>query len=487
MLGQKDFVPKLFNTVRLEDLVPADNELRQILRIIDFEKVRDVVRDRYSHTGQPSVDPVVIIKMLFIGYYNGIQSERSLAKEISLNLAYRWFLGYDLDEATPNHSVLSKARRRYGVEVFQFLFDEVVSQCMTAGLVNGKQAFVDATLIEANASEEGLIPRTQFMNPTEYAKHMLSDPEAGNLSNNDTPSNSPKSIKKFNEEKVSPTDPDASYTARGKKKGLNYEGHYLVDGANRVIVQVATTNTIDRAGKQLPFLLQRALFRHGLQYDSICADTEYGTQSVYQFLHDQNVEAYIPPAQSGRGEGSDYYPKSAFQYDSVNDTYHCPAGEQLKRRGSNQRKQQILYRASPKKCRACQLRSKCTKNKQGRAIRRLFFEERVEESKARQQTTTYQQHMRLRRCTVEQVFSEAKGCHGLERARFRRQWRVSIQVLLTATVQNTKRLVKAMLKRPSLAMAQSIILTNKRFLNYCRFFVIPFYCQRTIFTAQEQT
>jgi transposase len=103
-------------------MVPEDHILRVIDRVLDFTIVRKLAKPRYSHTGKPSVDPVVLFKMWLVGYLFGITKERRLCREIELNLAYRWFIGYEIDEDIPTHSVLSKARNRFGAKVFKAFF-----------------------------------------------------------------------------------------------------------------------------------------------------------------------------------------------------------------------------------------------------------------------------------------------------------------------------------------------------------------------------
>lgn len=485
MLGQKDFKPQLFHTIQLEDLVPRDHELRHIMKVIDFGVVRYRVKDKYSYTGQPGIDPVVIIKMLFLGYYYGINSERKLAKDIVLNNAYRWFLGYDLDEAPPTHSVLSKARTRYGIEVFQSLFDHVVGQCVDAGLVSGKKAFIDASLIEANASEESLVPRIQVMTAKEYAGHMMSkeqeeSPKEPPLLSSDKNQQGPENLpQNFNDRMVSQTDPDASFIDRGKKAGLNYEGHYLVDGKNKIIVGVTTTDTVDNASNYAPELVQRALFRHGLKYKSLCADAEYGTQSLYAFLFRENILPYIPTAESGRKDGGKLFHKSEFAYDERTDSYICPAGNRLERDSVNRKKQQVQYQALATHCRHCSLQSQCTTSKQGRKVTRLFYEESVQRVRELMATPEYLRQMKERRIVVEPLFSEAKECHGLRRAKYRRKWRVSIQVLWTATVQNIKRLMKMVTRPPRLVVSASVARATKHLQHIYQLLISLLNCQRT--------
>jgi transposase len=152
MLGRKTFAPKLFYQVSLEERVPADHLLRRIAAVVDFSFVRRLTARFYSHTGQPGIDPEVLFKMALLGYLYGITSERRLAEEVRLHLAFMWFLGYDLDERPPDHSVLSKARRRFGVTTYQAFFAEIVRQCAAAGLIRGDLLYLDSTLVKANAA-----------------------------------------------------------------------------------------------------------------------------------------------------------------------------------------------------------------------------------------------------------------------------------------------------------------------------------------------
>jgi len=151
MMGQKALGGKLFYQVSLEELVPAGHLLRRVAEAVDFGVARRLTARFYSHTGQPSVDPVVLFKMALLGYLYGLPSERRLMEEIRVNLAYRWFVGYDLDEAIPDHSVLSKARRRFGPPIYEAFFTDVVRQCERAGLIRGDRLFMDSTLVAAQA------------------------------------------------------------------------------------------------------------------------------------------------------------------------------------------------------------------------------------------------------------------------------------------------------------------------------------------------
>jgi transposase len=144
---------KLFYGFSLDDRVPQDHLLRRVRQVIDHQAIWQSAEPYYSSTGAPSVDPAVVLKMALLGYFYGITSERRLGEECRLNLAFLWFLGYDLDEEPPNHSILSKARARFGHVLYEQFFGIVVKACQSAGLIVGDRLMLDATLIKANASD----------------------------------------------------------------------------------------------------------------------------------------------------------------------------------------------------------------------------------------------------------------------------------------------------------------------------------------------
>jgi transposase len=246
MLGHKvrDFKP--LTAVSLEDLVPENNFYRQVEFCIDFNFVRDLAGEFYSSIGRPSIDPVVFFKLQLIAFFEGIRSERQLMETVNLNLAHRWFIGYDLDESIPDHSSLSKIRERYGLEVFQLFFEHIVELCIEARLVWGEELYFDSTKVRANASINGMIDRAEF----EVQKHLeqLFD------SIGEDASAFGKLVAKYNGERLngirkphyqritddqlSPVDPDAApmQPAGGGSAVLGYRDHYVVDGGKSRII-----------------------------------------------------------------------------------------------------------------------------------------------------------------------------------------------------------------------------------------------------------
>ena len=174
LLGEKRRSERIFYYVRMEDLVPESHLLRLIDKHIDFSFIRAKRKDLYSHTGRPSIDPEVLIRMLLVGYLYGITSERRLCEEVGMHVGYRWFVGLNLEDKVPDHSTFSKNRHERFSErgFFQEIFDEVVKQCIQKGLVTGKHLTVDSTYVRADASFKSLEPMVVEMKPKEYIERL---------------------------------------------------------------------------------------------------------------------------------------------------------------------------------------------------------------------------------------------------------------------------------------------------------------------------
>ena len=160
--------------VTLENLMPEKHFLRDLDRLVDFDFIYDRVESMYSHTGRRSIDPVVIIKMMLLGYLYGIDSERRLEQEVLVNIAFRWFLGIDLDEPVPDHSTLSQLRRRKfnGTSLFEEIFTEIVLLCMKHGLITGRLLLTDSTHVRANARNNLYDTVTVVDEPSAYIKRL---------------------------------------------------------------------------------------------------------------------------------------------------------------------------------------------------------------------------------------------------------------------------------------------------------------------------
>ena len=471
MLGRKTFQPKLFYQFSIEERVPQDHLLRRVASVVDLAFVRRLTARFYSHTGQPGIDPVVLFKMALLGWLYGITSERRLADEVRLNLAFLWFVGYDLDERPPDHSVLSKARARFGVTVYQAFFSEIVRQCERAGLVRGERLYLDSTLIEANASLDSIGARALVAqlagvdehlaavwrsNPGEPADEPpppaptpvavdLSPPESSagpRVLRATDPANAP--LGPLNDRLVSRTDPDAALVARDKvPPGLYYKVHVGVDGGVARLITAVDVTSGEVGDEQL---LGRLIREHtgstGRTVTEVVADTKYGTQANYMALEAAQIRASIPPFPGGgirRALGREH-----FVYDPAMDRYRCPAGQPMRRMGRTRTGTPlggIQYRADPQACWACPRKADCCGTAAARTITRPDDGGLSERVRAHLATRHAKRSLRRRGCWVETANAELKEHHGLRRAQCRGRAKVQMQAYGAAIAYNIKKLV----------------------------------------------
>ena len=500
MMGKRQFEPKLFHSLSLEGMVPGDHLLRRLDKIVNLSFVRELCRPYYSHTGQPSIDPEVLFKMMFLGYLFGITSERRLAEECSLHLAFRWYLGYDLDEPTPDHSVLSKARARYGKDVFDSFFKHVLGLCVEAGLVSGEKIYADSTIVVANASVKSIVHRDQvfepLLSPSEHLDKVfeenpidcsesvlanrgfnLSAPEieitessnfnkihripssgGGGSSNDQETKFSPRSGRRYrgrslNEIKVSATDPEASIITRpGRGTVLAYKEHFTVDGAHRVITAVEVTPAACEDSEEVPGLLDS----QPLKPREFCADSHYGVPEVYRELRNRGILPVIPRrSPQTRRTKAGRLGANAFGYIPERDIYLCPQGRELKRSAYDARWHRFHYRPRDKDCRGCPIRETCCTSKTVRTVLRYPDQEAIDWAQSYLDTPLGQRTFSQRMVMAEWVIAEAKCFHGLRRALHHGVENVKIQALMIASVQNIKRLMANVSNRLSLLLRES--------------------------------
>ena len=468
MLGQRRFVTKLYYQLSLDQLVPQDHLLRQVAAAVDFSFVRPLCRPFYSHTGQPSVDPVVLFKMLLVGYMYGIPSERRLAREIQINLAYRWFLGYDFDEPTPDHSVLSKARARFSSEVFEEFFRRSIDLCRSAGLLEEGPVYVDSTLIRAGASVDSLTRREEQFQPpmtiAEYLRRLDQEsetapadepPSASDQATGSPPARPRRSRRPPNEEFQSRTDPEATLVNRPEfGRHLAYKAHVAVAGKRGQVITAAVATTGAAADEHY---LGEVLWQHrrlsGLGVPAVVADAKYGTTDNFLYLGRLGIPTYIPTTRFGNMR-KDIWGREHFVWLPEEDAYRCPAGQQLYRHANRKDTHRVQYRVPKGSCMTCTFRSECSPTGRERTLHRSWAQEFVEDAEERLDSPLGKQRMVERKTCVEGVFGLAKELHGLRQTRFIGRRRVQIQLWLTAAAMNIKKAVKS--TKPNLLLAQSL-------------------------------
>jgi transposase len=450
MLGHKAREFKQHTSISLEDLVPADNFYRQVERRIDLSFVRKLAIEFYASMGRPSIDPVVFFKLQLIAFFEGIRSERQLMETVNLNLAHRWFIGYDLDEPVPDHSSLSKIRERLGLEVFQLFFEQIVELCIEAGLVWGEELYFDSTKVQANASVKGLIDRTEYeaqQHLEQLFEHLEEDPSSfGRLvakykGERITGIRKPH-YRRITDDQVSPIDPDAApmQSSGGGSAVLGYRDHYVVDGGKaRIILSALVTPASITDNTPLLDLVDWVRFRWRLEPKLAVGDTRYGTVPNIVGLEERGIKAYLPT--SDFSNRTKYYPAKLFQYNPQADHYVCPQGQILSLTSRRNTEQVILYRAKARVCNTCPVKDRCTGSKSGRHIFRSFFQEYLDKAESYRQTKAYLKAIRKRSVWVEPLFGEAKEFHCLRRFRLRRLRKVNIEAVMVAAGQNLKRLI----------------------------------------------
>ncbi len=445
MMGIKQKESKLFYNFSLSSRIPKDHFLRKLDEAVDFNIIRNLAKPYYSHTGQPSIDPAVLLKMMLIGYIYNITSERKLAQELRVNMAFMYFLGYDIDEETPNHSVLSKARRRFGSKIFEEFFHIVIERCKEQGLIQAQKAFLDSSLIPANASLYSIVDCDQRIDLKQSPKEYLKAVDEANpveVEDDKEPPNQNTTKPKANESRYSKTDPDASIIRqKNKPPQLAYKQHISVDsGPARIITACVTTPAKVADEHKLPHLISKTYEEHNILPKEVCADTKYGTADNYRFLEESGIKPSIP--HHGGVNATGHLTKENFTYDKDKDLYTCPTGNVLKNRGFDKKQRKTIYNANPKDCRQCKLLKQCTKSPTGRSVTRHVNERFLEKAKEHLKTHLAAVSINQRGSYVEPAFACQKKDLGLERAKFRGLMSVHIQSVLTATSYDLKKLVK---------------------------------------------
>ncbi len=434
--------PMLFYyDVNLEERIPEGHILRKINSKLDFDFIYKEVKPCYGNNGNVSVPPPVILKMMLLLVLYNVRSERELMETLPVRLDWLWFLGFDLDNEIPNHSVLSKARSRWGVEVFKILFERIVSQCVQEGLVDGKKLFVDGSLIDANASDNSVIKSGSLKKYLKKGYRKL-EKRLDELTE--------EKNGKANREYISTTDPDASLTrhSAGKSK-LRYKTHRAVDNKAEVITATKITpGSIDEA-KLLGDLIDDHETNTGISVEIAVGDSGYGTKSNFLMCSDRNIKAHMPnleKTQRGSGSNEGIYPKEEFTYNIKTDTFTCPAGQVLRKRNFNKNRQQYEYKASKGVCAECQLRAQCTRAKDGRTLKRHVRQDDLDRMLSLAEKQEAKQDIRTRQHLSERSFARSTR-YGFKRSRWRRLWRVQIQDYLVAAIQNIQILARGTKKR----------------------------------------
>jgi transposase len=442
MLKKPELQQQELELVSIETLVPAQHLLRKVDQAVDFGFIRERVKHLYCEdNGRPALDPVVLFKLLLLGYLYGVRSERQLMREVEVNVAYRWFLGLRLRDKVPDASTLSQNRRRRFSEstIYQEIFDEIVLLAVNKGLASGAVLYTDSTHLKANANKNKFDLAQVQVKPLEYLASLDAAVTEDRQVHGKGPLKASEPEPESKEIKVSRTDKDSGYMVRdGKPKGFFYLDHRTVDGRHAIITDTYVTPA--NVHDSVPYLgrLDRQRERFGFEIRAVGVDAGYAAAVITQGLQERDIYGVIGYRTPTHREG--YFYKREFRYDAKLDVYICPNGQLLGYRTTN-REGYRQYHSDAGQCRNCPVRHKCTQsNNWTKVVTRHVWEASKERTDQHRLSRVGKQIYKRRKETVERSFADAKQLHGHRYARMRGLCKVQQQCLLAATAQNIKKI-----------------------------------------------
>jgi transposase len=435
MQGKKAYQEKLFMSFRLSDRVPEDNFYRRLNSTLDLKWLYKATKSYYGKEGQQSIDPVVFFKLILIGYFENLGSDRRIVNTVSMRMDTLLFIGYDIDEELPWHSTLSRTRQLYDKEVFKQLFQRVLTQCIDKGMVAGRRQAIDSVFIKANASMDSLVAKEILEDGLTYAD-TLCEQEAENKT-------------KLNDKYRSTTDSDARVSTKsGKPSALNYLAQVSVDTGGHVITNIDVHHA-DKSDNQCfeEVLLQTKnnLTTNGLVIEEVLADTGYSSGAALQCLEDNNIEGYIPNKSGYKSE------REGFVYDSVKDEFVCSQGAVLSfsarapGKGGRYRK---VYLSSKTDCSLCPLRAQCIGKSLTKKITVSEDSPLYDKMVRRLQTPKGKRMCRLRGSTVEPVLGTLVNFLAMKRVNTKGIEQADKCATMAASAYNLKKLMKFRESRP---------------------------------------
>ena len=446
MLNIKEYEQSEMILYTMDELVPEDSLFRKIDACIDFTFIYDEVKDLYCCTnGRPSIDPVVLFKLVFIEALEGLKSMRKTCEKIKVDAEYRWFLGIPFGKSTPHYSTFSQnyIRRYAGTEVFENIFVKIVEQAIQYGLVKGETFFTDSTHKKANANKNKY--------HGEIVKEVKKRREWLEKEINEERVKQGKKEFKYTDEveekeiKVSETDEESGYYHRdNKEKVFMYLDHRTVDSKCNIIVDcyISKGNVHD----SVPYIsrLEYIKRKFGFDIKEVGIDSGYDTLDIKKYLHDNNIYGVIAYRRYARAETT--VRKSRFKYLKERDCYICPeTGVILEYTGRIDRNGYKYY-ASKENCENCPQKKGCCNNKEYRTITRHIREDLNEEMRERRLSERGKELYKQRKEKIERSFADSKQNHGYRYAMYKGIEKNQNYTWLICAAQNMKNIVQKLTK-----------------------------------------
>lgn len=432
---------QLFYAFDLDDAVPGDHPVREIMRMLDLSWVHGALASHYSHTGRPSVDPELILRMLILGYVFAMRSERQLVREVQVNLAYRWFCGLGIEDKVPDHSAFSRARneRFRDSNLLRELFERIVSDCIEARLVGGEGFAVDASLIEADANKCRSIPGKDWDKNRNRVTASRAVREYLDTLNEAAFGAASDVTPKF----VSRSDPAAQWTGAMKDKAFfAYANNYLIDTQHGIIVDVEATRAIRQAEVGASrTMIDRTEQRFGIKPKWLAGDTAYGSaENLGWLVNEKGIEPHVPVIDKSKREDG-CFSREDFRYDRERDCYVCPAGANLFTSGHVNYDDCYRYVASTKDCRPCPLKARCCPKTPQRKVPRSIHEAARDAARRIAETEAFEETRRHRK-KVEMAFAHLKRILRMGRLRLRGPTGAQDEFTLAAIAQNLRKMAR---------------------------------------------
>ena len=445
--------------VDIDSLVPENHLLRKIDAAVDWEQLYEMVEPLYCEdNGRPSIDPVVLVKMVLIQHLYGLPSLRRTADEVYLNNAYRWFLGYTLQEETPHFSTVSyNFRHRFTAETVDSIFEWILEAVADAGFLSPKAVFIDGTHIKANANTKKQVKIEIPTTATRYAEELMAEVNADRETHGKKPfdddeppkpsgkkrdNTSKKKLARRKKDKTrivtkSVTDPECGLFVKGEhERKFAYEAHTACDKNGFVLETVVTPGNVhDSVAFDDVYDKVTAAFP---QIETIVADSAYKTPHICKKVFDDNrvlSTAYKRP-QTMKG-GHEWW---KYVYDEYYDCIICPEYQVLKYSTTN-REGYREYKSDPKICANCPTRELCTHSKDCvKTVQRHIWKDYEELADDARYTPEYAELYRQRKEKIERVFADAKEKHAMRYTQYRGLAQVRNWVKLKFAAMNLKKL-----------------------------------------------
>ena len=456
---QNEKVRKQLQIVSIDDLVPEDHLLRIIDKAIDWSFIYDLVRDMYSaDTGRPSIDPVTLIKIPLIQYLYGIKSMRQTIKDIEVNVAYRWFLGLELDEKVPHFTTFGKnyTRRFQGTDLFEQIFEHILTECYRFKLVDPTEVFVDATHVKARANNKKMqkrIAKQEAMFYEEMLRKEIDQDRADHgkkpLKNKDD-DNKPSGgggdkfetytddVPRYDKTiKCSTTDPESGWFHKGEHKSVFAYGIETACDKNGWILGFTVNPGNEHDSRTFKGLYDKL---ESIGMKRCIVDAGYKTPPIAKLLLDDGVDPVFPYKSPMTKDG--FFKKYEYVYDEYNDCYLCPANQILKYTTTN-RDGYREYKSCPQICEKCEYLSQCTASKDHRkVIMRHVWEKYMEVCEDICHSEGMKELYSHRKETIERIFGTAKENHGFRYTQMYGKARMRMKVALTFGCMNLKKLAR---------------------------------------------